>query len=324
MAPNARGTPVVGVLMAGGEGRRMLTGGQTIPKPLVPVLGATLVERNVWALLRSGLTDIRVVVSAREAGSAVSRWATNRGARLATAVGARVRVVVEQHPLGNCGALAIALESDDSRPVALAFADNLTDLDLNDLVCTMENASASLVLAVHDESFRLPYGVVDMSGDRVVGYREKPGIPIRVGSGLAIVGADSRNLVKGPTGLVELVNRTIAAGQLVVAHPHTARWVDVNDPSMVQAAETMVRAHPEGFEKWWPDESITQPAPDHPLTTEGRGVLLDDLDASGRPVRIWSGGVDPATLSAEGQARVSAWRQGPVAGAEWIRDESSP
>lgn len=316
MTPSALGTPAVGVLMAGGEGRRMVTGGQTIPKPLVPVLGVPLVERNVWAFLRSGITDIRVVVSARDAGLAVSRWANNRGARLAKAVGAQVRVVVEPDPLGNCGALAIALEGDDPRPVVLAFADNLTDLDLTQLLSTMRNASASLVLAVHDQPFRLPYGVVDVSGDRVGGYREKPEIPIRVGSGLAIVGADSRSLVDGAMGLVDLVNRTIAAGQLVVAHSHGARWVDVNDPSLIRAAEAMVRAHPKGFERWLPVGLIDRRIPDCLSAQGGRGVLLDDLDSSGRPVRIWSGTVDPSTLSEEGQARVWAWHQCPITGAE--------
>lgn len=316
MGHDDRGRAAVGVLMAGGEGRRMRAGGQAIPKPLVPVLGAPLVERNLWALLRAGLTDVRVVVGAGEAGSRVHRWASTRGARLATAVGARVEVVVEPVPLGNCGGLAVALETDDPRPAVLTFADNLTDLDLTALLLTMEATSASMVLAVHDELFRLPYGVVEVSGGTVSAYREKPDIPIRVGSGVAVVGAECRRLAVGPTGVVDLVNHAVAAHQIVVTHEHSARWVDVNDPSKVLAAEAMVRLRPDHFERWLPGASTAGSAAEQARGPDRPTVLLDDLDRCGWPVQLNPDDPHIASLSDEARVRVSAWRRAAAGGRE--------
>ncbi len=53
---------VAGLVVAGGAGERMSRSGSTVPKPLVKIRGVTLLERNVFTLLRAGITDIHVAV----------------------------------------------------------------------------------------------------------------------------------------------------------------------------------------------------------------------------------------------------------------------
>ena len=54
------------LVMAGGTGERMLASGSRVPKPLVPVLGVPLLERNLWALIRHGIRQIAVLVPSAE------------------------------------------------------------------------------------------------------------------------------------------------------------------------------------------------------------------------------------------------------------------
>jgi NDP-sugar pyrophosphorylase family protein len=85
---------VVALIMAGGRGERMRLSGIDVPKPLVPVLGVPLLERNVRHLLQHGLDDIVVSVAA-----------DNAEVR-AFVESLPVEALVEATPMGNIGCAA--------------------------------------------------------------------------------------------------------------------------------------------------------------------------------------------------------------------------
>jgi NDP-sugar pyrophosphorylase family protein len=239
----------IGVIMAGGAGERMSRSGEAVPKPMVPVCGVPLVERNLAALLRAGVTRAVVVVGPNAAAAPVRDWARGRGRELGDRCGATVSVLTEPRSLGNAGALALVGTSADD-VLLLVFADNLTSLDLGGLVDTHARSGADLTLAVHTEAFRPPYGVVDRVGDRVTGYREKPDLPLLVGTGIAVVGplaVATMAATEGPHGIADLVRLSLAGGLDVRAVEHSAAWVDVNDAPSRDRAEAMVRADPAAF-----------------------------------------------------------------------------
>jgi len=240
----------LGVIMAGGTGERMSRSGEVVPKPMVPVLGVPLVERNLAALLRAGVLRVVVVVGAGPAADLVQAWATGRGAGLAAAAEGSLSVLVEPQRMGNAGALALVSPDDPGDAMLLVFADNLTSLDLGAVVERHGESGADLTLAVHTEAFRLPYGVVDRTDDRVTGYREKPSVPVEVGSGVAVVGpraVAAMRATEPPHGVTDLVRAALDAGLDVRAMPHDAAWVDVNDASCRDRAEALVRADPAAF-----------------------------------------------------------------------------
>ena len=100
--------------------------GVRVPKPLVEVAGATLLERNLVALLRAGLRDI--VVSAPAAVPEIGEATLQRGRALCEAAGVGLSLLMEDEPLGNIGcARQLAGTADE---VLVTYADNLTTLDL--------------------------------------------------------------------------------------------------------------------------------------------------------------------------------------------------
>jgi NDP-sugar pyrophosphorylase family protein len=300
----------VGVVMAGGSGQRMRSSGELSSKPLVTVLGVPLVERNLMAMLRAGMGDVRVVVASGSGGDQVARWATERGTVLASAGGARLSVIREPHRLGNCGGLALLGSRDGD--ALLVFADNLTDLDLTALMGVHAERRAALTLAIHAEPFRLPYGVVDIVDGSVAGYREKPTLTLTVSSGLAVVSADARAVLRGPAGLAELANAVVARGLVAAIHQHEALWIDVNDRDGADMASRLIQSAPDRFEKFWPPAVLDQAAghfsqPDRAAAPDP--LLLDDVSAEGTPIRIDVATAHPGQLSPEGWARVLAWRE---------------
>jgi NDP-sugar pyrophosphorylase family protein len=68
---------------------------------------------------------------------------------------------------------------------------------------------------------------------------------VQVSSGVAVLGREAIDeAASGPCGFVDLFERVSARGRRVVAFPHQALWVDVNEPAGVTLAESMLAAHP--------------------------------------------------------------------------------
>jgi NDP-sugar pyrophosphorylase family protein len=238
--------PIVALLMAGGRGERMRSSGVDVPKPLVLVRGVPLIERNLRYLLGHGFEDVAVAVAA---GSSVGEYVKEELAPLASAAGARLRVLTEDLPLGNIGAAGMLRGEGD---VVTVYADNLTSLDLKQVLNHHVASGAALTLAAHDEPFPLPYGRLDIEDGRVVAYTEKPTLAITVSSAIVVLGPDAVELLPSdrPTGLVDLTGELVRRGLPVSAFRHSALWVDVNDAADVDRAEALLEQHAAEFA--WP------------------------------------------------------------------------
>lgn len=245
----------VALIMAGGRGERMRVDGTTVPKPLVPIWGVPLLERNILSLLYSGFHEIVVAVPSHT--PQIAGFVRSRGKSLADAVGGQLRLFQETQPLGNIGAAAKV--DTGGRALLVIYADNLTSLDLKALVGHHSETGAGLTSAVHFEPFRIPYGEVEVHDGMVVAYREKPEHRVLVSSGVFVLGSSAvRHLPPDQRKDVAwLVNRLLAEQVKVTAFLHDAPWIDVNDAHAISRAEQLLASNPGAFEN---------PAalPDHP------------------------------------------------------------
>jgi NDP-sugar pyrophosphorylase family protein len=235
----------VALIMAGGSGERMKASGGAVPKPLVPVCGVPLLERNLVMLLEAGFRDLYVAVSQRV--PEVGRFVETRGAALAEAASASVRCLVETQPLGNIGPAGELRRL--SRPILVLFADNLISLDLAALMAHHTESNAALTVATHLESFRIPYGEVHSVDGRVTAYLEKPERRVAVSSGTYVLGPEAVELLPPGqrTEIAWLVERLLAQGSLILSVPHETCWVDVNDAASLRRAEELVASRPDVF-----------------------------------------------------------------------------
>ncbi len=260
---------VAGLIVAGGAGERMRRSGGLLPKPLVPIRGVSLLERNLLALRRAGLTDLHVAVSAGADG--VGEFARSRGREVARALGASLSVITEPRPLGSIGAAAYL---GDRTEVVVVNADNLTSLDLQAMLAAHRASGAALTLAVHDQPFPIPFGEVVAQGDRVVAYREKPDLMVQVCSAVSVLGAEALAAFDpGETvGLPAFANRLLTRGCDVRMYRHSAPWIDVNDVAAAERASALVGAHPDQLELWatrLDDQNVAM------LLHGSRGVMLE-------------------------------------------------
>ncbi|MCW2873698.1 nucleotidyltransferase family protein [Actinacidiphila oryziradicis] len=165
------------VILAGGQASRLRPYTDQIPKALVEVAGRPIFEHQAFWLAAEGIEE--VVISCGYRADALQEYVATHRLPL------RVRVVVEDEPLGRGGGLKYAarhLPYQDERWVGLN-GDILTRFSLRDLARAHVERSALATLAV--TPLKSPYGIVELtSGDRISSFTEAPVLPHWINAGV--------------------------------------------------------------------------------------------------------------------------------------------
>ena len=112
------------VVMAGGRGTRMAPLTHDVPKPMLPLVGKPILEREIKMLAREGFCDIILVIG--HLGEAIKEYFGD-----GAAFGVHITYCEEQEPLGTAGALALLKEALANDDFLLLNGDLLFDVDLS-------------------------------------------------------------------------------------------------------------------------------------------------------------------------------------------------
>ena len=142
------------VLMAGGRGTRISELFPDIPKPLIPIQGIPVLEREICSLRDQGFTDIILTIGymAEKIKSYFSdgnKWGVN------------ISYFVEEKPLGNAGALFFLDLKED---FLLLNADAVFDVDFNRMVAFHKQHGGLVTLFTHPNSHPYDSGLI-ISGE---------------------------------------------------------------------------------------------------------------------------------------------------------------
>jgi NDP-sugar pyrophosphorylase family protein len=212
-------------------------------KALVRVQGVTLLEWNLRSLLRFGFFDVIVAVSSRE--PAISDYVRTQLVPIAANYGATVALYEEKTPLGNIGA-AREISADN---VLVLYVDNLSTIDLGQLVVAHERGSFGATIATHKEPIQIPLGQLSISGNRVIQYVEKPVYHVQVSSGTCVLSRRACSLIppRRPTGASDLFALLTENGEPVGAFEHDEPWIDINDAGALARAQILATQHSAAF-----------------------------------------------------------------------------
>jgi|SRR5579863_1221339 len=233
------------IVMAGGRSSRMRATYGPAHKALVEVLGISMLERNLRALSWFGFDDWRIAIAADE--PELAEFVRTQAAELAASLGATIRTVIEREPHGTIGAVRNLGLAHGS--LLVVNVDNLTALDLRAFVAAHETSGAALTVAVHRETFTMPFGEVHVEDGAIVEYLEKPSFTYEISSGTYVLGEAARAAVPSdrPMGLPELIGVLRSRGHRIGAYLHDAPWIDVNDAESIKRAEALISRHADRF-----------------------------------------------------------------------------
>lgn len=162
---------VLPVIMAGGEGRRLLPMTETVPKPLLPVGGISALERLLALLAETGFS--RAVITVRYLGDMIEKTLGD------TCRGVRLSYLYEEGetPLGTAGGVRAAAKRfpDGWDTLLILSGDAVTNADFSAFYrFHRANAADASLLSVH-VSDPSAYGLILADGTRrITGFREKP------------------------------------------------------------------------------------------------------------------------------------------------------
>ena len=141
------------VLMAGGRGTRIAELFPNIPKPLIPVAGMPILEREIRSLCAQGFKDIILTVGYL-ADKIIAYFGDG------SQFGAKIDYFVEESPLGNAGALFRLREKIGDEPFLLLNADAAFDVDFNRMVAFHKNHGGLVTLFTHPNSHPYDSGLI--------------------------------------------------------------------------------------------------------------------------------------------------------------------
>lgn len=136
--------------MAGGRGTRISELFPDIPKPLIPIAGVPVLEREIVSLRNQGFTEIILTIGymadkIKDYFEDGSKWGVN------------ISYFVEEKPLGNAGALFFLDLKED---FLLLNADAVFDVDFNRMVGFHKEKGALVTLFTHPNSHPYDSGLI--------------------------------------------------------------------------------------------------------------------------------------------------------------------
>lgn len=212
------------MLLAGGKGTRLRPYTTSLPKPLVPLGEQSIIELVLRQLAARGFGSATLAVG--HLGHLIqavvgdgSQW------------GVEVDYAVEPKPLGTMGPVVGMLDRLPENFLVLN-GDVLTDLDYGAVLDDHAHGAAALTIASYRRRIQIDFGVLELDGDRVVGFEEKPDLDYVVSMGVYALSRDTlSSFTPGePLGFDDLVMHLLRTGAPVRAYPSDGYWLDIGRP----------------------------------------------------------------------------------------------
>ena len=154
------------VIMAGGKGSRMASVSSSLPKPMIPLHGKPILQRQLECLSKNNLKDIIITVG--HLGNKIKDFFGD-GSKF----GCSVSYYEEKEPLGTGGALFKILDKFDDEFI-LVNGDIVFDIDFSRFLNFHRESCALATLAVHPNNH--PYDsaiLITDSQHRVINWLNK-------------------------------------------------------------------------------------------------------------------------------------------------------
>ena len=140
------------VISAGGKGTRISSIASDIPKPMIPIDGVPVLEREIMSLREQGFDDIIITVS--HLGNIIMNYFGD-GSKISPVTGesfgVKIEYFYEETPLGTAGAL-FKLKDKLTEDFLLLNADAVFDVDFNRFVKFHKEHGGLVTLFTHPNS----------------------------------------------------------------------------------------------------------------------------------------------------------------------------
>jgi mannose-1-phosphate guanylyltransferase len=223
---------VKGVVLAGGEGKRLRPLTYYFQKCMIPIGNKQkpLLEYIIRLLKHHGISDVTMMVGYKH--EQIVNYFENGGR-----FGVNLNYVQDDPFMKGTGAALLNLYRkgllDIESSILVYYGDILSNIDLTNMLDQHQrrNAVATLALA---SGYQVPVGVAELKGDTVVGWVEKPTLNLNVGIGILALEAKALNELPRISEnkrdldiMKDLIPHLVDRGNPVHAYITDSFWYDV-------------------------------------------------------------------------------------------------
>jgi dTDP-glucose pyrophosphorylase len=222
------------VIMAGGEGKRLMPLTQSTPKPMIDVGGAPLLERQIARLVQCGIQ--RIFLSINYLGHVIEEHFGDGGR-----FGARIEYLREPRKMGTAGALSL-LPRPIGGDLLIINGDIVTRSDFLRLGTFHRDEQSLITMGAVHHHVEIPFGVIDADAHRVLGIREKPSQLLLCNAGIYAIAERALDRVAADEflNMTDLVEIALRGQEKVCVFPIYEFWSDVGTPQDLETARRHV------------------------------------------------------------------------------------
>ena len=210
------------LLLAGGFGKRLQPLTNECPKPLIKVGTKPILHTIIEQFIGAGFH--KFFISTHHMAEKVRDYFGNGGEW-----GVSIEYVHEAKPLGTAGALGLLPKEDLDWPIIVMNGDLLTKINYEHLIDYHNEHDAKATICVREYDFQVPYGVVNIEGNKITSILEKPVQRFFVNAGIYVIEKSIAEEVNGDDYLdmPDLIGRQIHGSGDVITFPLHEYWIDI-------------------------------------------------------------------------------------------------
>ncbi len=220
------------VVMAGGEGRRLMPHTLNTPKPMVQIHGKPMLEHILLKAKSNGFRNFVLIV--HHLSQVIEDYFGD-----GTKWDIRIHYIREEKPLGTAGGLAQLIDfvEDD---IVVTNGDVLSDLNYSEILQFHVDNGAFATMAVRQHEIAHPFGVVSLDGLRIVGIEEKPVQRNYINAGVYVISRKAiHSLDQGVhMNMTDFFAILLGGSKFICAYPFHETWVDVGRPQDLREVNT--------------------------------------------------------------------------------------
>jgi len=227
--------PVDALIMAGGEGKRLLPLTKDTPKPLLKVGSKPIIEHNVDRLDAYGIDNIWISIN--YLGHQLESYFSDGSSR-----GIKINYVKEKDQLGTLG--SVTLVDDFIHDTVLVMnSDLLTTIDLEDFYRCFKEEKADMAVASVPYTVNVPYAIMEVEGSQVRSLKEKPTYTYYSNAGIYLIKKSildklPKNKFLNATDLME---QLISDKNKLVYYPILGYWLDIGQHEDYKKAQEDIK-----------------------------------------------------------------------------------
>ena len=209
------------VLMVGGKGTRLRPLTNDIPKPMLQVGDRPILLTIIENFKKHGFDQFLLSVSYK---SEVIMDYFGDGSKF----GVSIEYIFEQKRMGTAGALGY-MRDHLTEAFFVMNGDLLTNVNFDHMLTFHHQQNSIATMGVREYDYQVPYGVVKVEDNQIVGIEEKPVQQFYVNGGIYVLDPKMLGLVPQDTffDMPTLFEKAIEKQYKSVAYPIRQYWLDI-------------------------------------------------------------------------------------------------